>query len=794
MGKVKIELADLARTKKNANTLRKAATADGLNVLLGSAISFGPFPKFWEIRDGLSKAVFARARLYEDGNAAIGDRKNKSFRTEMVFEELNTVLEDSALKAITHLSEMDKGDIPVGHQWLAKLLHAGIVRRVFTTNWDRFLERALQALSSADGLTNEDNLIVKLHGTLPDLATIKATVSNTYKESETPEFNRFIAEFGARPALVIGYSGQDQDIREAIFKASSQRPIFWLCHNDVDALEVDKIRASLGKDRRIQTLRGDLNFLLQELATDSLDATASYDNGGYMKKTFGKHFVDWAESLSIAKSLILAGLLFQSYGHHKAARKALRMALNREPPGTKDSILAHAVLGRMLCAYTDQWQKALDLSLSGIPGAKESLDNIPPDYLADLYDNAATAEWYLGNLDEALQYSNQAVQHSAEGKYMLSKGVIFFEMMKYEDACANLEDALIKLRRGGYYLDFLSALNNYSLAITETIGDPSLSCEQTRDRIDHARRLRVELEKNAELYQAYFYLSCALVNTAEELHLCGLVGEAASKAMQCLELDFKDNPADPDIGVTVEILTWSLIDAAYLLEDEDKARKLLNSIKTILSFAIKLKTTGRSERACLNGLLAVVRAEAGETESARPAIRKLLVSARKKNVVESFTWVWLCVGKFSIALNDFEEAYDNFMQAARSSLDNLFYLSYSLQHAALAWLLNEGHTPLSDEFELLAKRVISRLPDEVPGNDLIQQCLDGSLVAQSNPLRALAGDRAIAGSAGLRIKRQETLSRFWKLNLKPDGVERIEVNNYVDRLKKLKKKAPATRG
>lgn len=131
-----------------------------------------------------------------------------------------------------------------GHQALAWLCATGRVRLILTTNFDRLIERALdaygitpQVVTSADALAGMTPLphpgvtVVKLHG---DYATLG--LRNTPEELGTypPEMNAFLErvfdEFGL---VVVGWSAEfDTALVEALCNSPARRyPSFWATFN-----------------------------------------------------------------------------------------------------------------------------------------------------------------------------------------------------------------------------------------------------------------------------------------------------------------------------------------------------------------------------------------------------------------------------------------------------------------------------------------------------------------------------------------------------------------------------------
>lgn len=132
-------------------------------------------------------------------------------------------------------------DIGEAHQYIAELARRGIIRSIITTNFDHYIENALeekglrtQVISTDEDLRHSEPLIhckavrvYKPHGTLG-----KGALKNTPKDLEilSPimenELIRVLSEHGV---IVLGYSGKDKGIQTVFNKRDySYYPLFWV--------------------------------------------------------------------------------------------------------------------------------------------------------------------------------------------------------------------------------------------------------------------------------------------------------------------------------------------------------------------------------------------------------------------------------------------------------------------------------------------------------------------------------------------------------------------------------------
>jgi len=131
-----------------------------------------------------------------------------------------------------------------GHQALAQLCASGRVRLILTTNFDRLIERALDAI----GITPQ--VIVgtgELAGMMP-LVHAPVTVVKLHGDYATPGMRNTPEELAVYPAdlralldqvlnefglIVVGWSAAyDRALSDALARSPSRRyPIFWSAHN-----------------------------------------------------------------------------------------------------------------------------------------------------------------------------------------------------------------------------------------------------------------------------------------------------------------------------------------------------------------------------------------------------------------------------------------------------------------------------------------------------------------------------------------------------------------------------------
>lgn len=169
-----------------------------------------------------------------NGMPASGDPSEYAVAFEAVFPEAKDrrAYIDEAIR---------KGNPTFGHRVLAALITQGVLRCVFTTNFDALVERAvvvtdelvpahqrahltvgaLDAVDRAVRCARDEAwpLIVKLHG---DYQSEQLKNTSTELQEQDARLRHILVDLGARAGLVVaGYSGRDESVMEALEEAVS---------------------------------------------------------------------------------------------------------------------------------------------------------------------------------------------------------------------------------------------------------------------------------------------------------------------------------------------------------------------------------------------------------------------------------------------------------------------------------------------------------------------------------------------------------------------------------------------
>lgn len=142
----------------------------------------------------------------------------------------------------TFFESLMDGAWPTEAQFLlAQLVAEGLIREVYTTNFDRFIEIATALLAPEDPPlvvthdaslevgTNPRSVIIKLHGDFheTDLANLPGEMRAKYTRNMRQKLSRLLSE---RALLVVGYGGDNsvlRILRQIIERGGCERGLYW---------------------------------------------------------------------------------------------------------------------------------------------------------------------------------------------------------------------------------------------------------------------------------------------------------------------------------------------------------------------------------------------------------------------------------------------------------------------------------------------------------------------------------------------------------------------------------------
>jgi hypothetical protein len=277
------------------NTVIRAALAlahrpGGYAVLGGAGLSAGAgVPQAWEVQRELIQRVAAgEGESPVDAFAWWRDRHGEDATYDGVLEQLaSTPAERRALlQSFFEPSEEDRElgrKIPsAAHHALARLVTAGHVRVVLTTNFDLLVETALReqgvepvvvstvaAIEGMEPLHAQRAVVVHLHGTYLDVgAANTAEELGAYLQPVDRLLDRVLDEYGL---MIIGWSARwDTALRAAVERCPARRYSSWW----VDARPLTDEASRLAARRDADVVLADAGMWLGQLADACLAVQA----------------------------------------------------------------------------------------------------------------------------------------------------------------------------------------------------------------------------------------------------------------------------------------------------------------------------------------------------------------------------------------------------------------------------------------------------------------------------------------------------------------------------------------
>jgi len=652
----------------------------GLNAFVGSAISFKRFPDFVYIRDEVSKAILKKANIPEEAflekannlleKANNLNEKKQRLRTETMFEALWRVLGRRCFHTFTFLAESAPMEPELNHYLIAKLAEAGVFRTLFTTNWDRYIETAIGKLSNRrHHRTVNSDLVVKLHGELEVPSSIVFTESDLTKKLSRDARRLLTASLDERPTIIFGYSGNDHDVLEAFRQARRPQPVYWLCHTREDAEHLEEVWSryhglpplklivpkTTDKGASIETF--DLTRFLKRLSLHhGLRVEFDKTNYKFDKEGFQDKLSDWSSRLPVWKCKLAAAQLFREVNdtrHAIALAQSVAQARTVLLRATLESKVLHASI---LWEAQGKSRQAFTIASSVI----DTLESLPQarnrTLLLSAYDSAAMALYRVGRLDDAYAMCKRGLNLKPSDPALRNTlAVVLFDMNRFDEALSEFDRVIRVARRRGRYSLLMDALNLKSLALPEAAKHDHLMKKRVEKHLE-SEKTRSELEQIARIAKSTFYQGCALINSAEDLHIKGEILAALDKATEVFELDHRTNPEDSDAAVTCEIMARILIDVAVIWGKGPDFQNIMRDGERIVAIGLRLARDTAEEKACLNALRAVFLAERGHYADAGKIMERSLSYSLRYEKRDNLCWAYLQKARIHALQNQWDGA------------------------------------------------------------------------------------------------------------------------------------------
>ena len=341
-------------------------------LLVGSGLSRAAgIPTGWEITLDLIRRLGALDGLSEHPNWETWFRE-KHGKDPNYSEILDTLASTPAeRRAILHdyieKTEDDEPRRPTqAHHAIARLVKAGAVRVIITTNFDRLIESALRdagieptviasddAIKGATPLVHAGCTVIKVHGDYLD-ARIKNTGAELegYSTGTDRLLDQVFDEFGL---VVVGWSGDwDTALRSAILRAPTRRyPLYWAARGDVGGLAQDLLDQRGGRSFPIadaDSFFSKLENALEALRQPSRPNPQSIATAIALAKRYcrdDKFDMEWAEFLHAEVEKIRGYVTGPEYPQVQPTKDTLNEVVN--------SFIVRTEVLRRACLICGKW-------------------------------------------------------------------------------------------------------------------------------------------------------------------------------------------------------------------------------------------------------------------------------------------------------------------------------------------------------------------------------------------------------------------------------------------------------
>ncbi len=168
------------------------------------------------------------------------------------------------------LRVIDQGKSNSNHAILSHMVRVGIVSNIVTTNFDEYLERAMQGRIhrvvksgdiNVDNRAPLDKVLFKIHGTISDSVSLQFTLEHTKNLGEWK--TGFLKQcLIGKPLIIIGYSGYDDDILPVLHSICPEIPSVCIVSHPGSRAE-EPIR-SLQQYKNVTRIEADISEVLLE--------------------------------------------------------------------------------------------------------------------------------------------------------------------------------------------------------------------------------------------------------------------------------------------------------------------------------------------------------------------------------------------------------------------------------------------------------------------------------------------------------------------------------------------------
>ena len=465
--------------------LLKTIKAKKLVLFLGAGISTNSpsnLPLASEMRESVINKVLDSNKLPKDALLELSGKKMNgiTYPFEAFMEVL--VKNSNFLAFLTKLFGL--GSPNKTHHLIARLMKKHI-SSVITTNFDEKIEQASRELnakveteprlnvcwneeqfSKLDLENSKQPTLIKLHGTISDATSIRATLESVARRSLIESRSRILKQFFINldcDVLFLGYSCSDEfDINPVIRGLKSENHVYLIEHSPETSILNSEI---VPLNDPFTNFNGDIiridsnelvNFLYKEFVTE------------HWKERRGELLWpvvidDWAKSLVGTQKLFISGQLFYHIQEYDIAKKFLQQCL----------ILSEKDRDIYRIAWSQRQLGLIFETLSDLDNAeafsKKSLEffrshGIEED-TADVLFQLGRISQQKQKLKEARQYYRESLEIYNKNNKRLEMAGVYYQMSTLEEDPTEAENlvknSLAIFDEFGYFVGL--ALSNYQL-------------------------------------------------------------------------------------------------------------------------------------------------------------------------------------------------------------------------------------------------------------------------------------------------------------------------------------------
>lgn len=375
---------------------------------------------------------------------------------------------------------LDQGSPNICHNVISDICMRNSNALIITTNFDLYFEKAFRELnvdcSVFSTLTNQElsirgfkefvdeeiisNVIIKPHGTLALLNSIKVTLTQVSSEIDTELKNSIIKAITDSHVIVLGYSGNDYDLFPILKSFSNKtKSLTWLF------LRKQDFRQDVKEfEGNIKIAFGDASKLCENIISNK-----RVNN----QKKIAPKKIDistWLDDISNDKIAYSLGLIGMHIGHRSIAE---RLCLNIQKKSDKIDYIARSynILGilqkkvkpiRSLFYY----DKAIDIIY-------DSRNKFPKLY-GNILGNIGVIYYQNGQYSEALKYYRKSNYWASRHNNLIiyysnleDMGIIYRLEKEYSKAIRLLKITQKYFRKSGNLIELAHSLNNLALIYSD---------------------------------------------------------------------------------------------------------------------------------------------------------------------------------------------------------------------------------------------------------------------------------------------------------------------------------------